>query len=280
MMTELEANKSTPGYPSVQVLVSTMHRSNADFLDEMNVDCDAVVVNQTNHLRQEQLQSRVGEVLFNSTTDRGLSRSRNLALSLADADVCVLADDDVRYHAGLSDRVAAAHRALPEVAIVAFRVDRLGSSRRKQFARRPKRVGYLRAMRISSVEVTFKRAAVVGAELRFDERFGAGAIHPMGEESIFLFDALRSGLRIAFLPECIGETDVSTSTWFRGFDTAYFAGKGAAFERMSSMMSLALILQFAVRKRRHFSGDLSILRVLRAMLGGRKVIRRSRTLRP
>lgn len=260
--------------PTVEVLVSTMNRVDCGFLEDMFLQTPALVVNQ-NGSESEQTIWVGGHIARIVCSDAiGLSRSRNLALSHARGDICVLADDDVVYEPGYEETIRAAYRDYPDADIIAFQVERTGSMRSKRFRGRPQWETYLSSMKISSVEITFRRASVLGSGLFFNVLLGAGAEFYVGEESVFLFDALRRGLKVLYVPEKIGAVCTDTSSWFSGYDDGYFRSLGAAYLNMSRALWPLLALQYIVRKWGLYHTRSSAMRAMREMARGVSLYRR------
>ena len=80
-----------------------MHQKDDSIIKKSNLQTDAVVVNQCDRDSIEDFfflnkDNKRCHVIFISTTERGLSRSRNMAIKNAiDADICLLSDDDERF---------------------------------------------------------------------------------------------------------------------------------------------------------------------------------------
>lgn len=133
---------------------------------------------------------------------KGLSRNRNNALSLASGDICLLADDDNRYHAGQIDTILNAWKENPDADILTFQAQDYSGEPLHPYP----------APYVCSVEITFRRSAILEKGLRFDERFGLGSpLLCAGEEDVFMADARRAGLTIRFIPQYIVRTDRDTS---------------------------------------------------------------------
>ena len=47
-------------------------------------------------------------------------------------------------------------------------------------------------MRVISSQITFRRKSIIKSNIKFDEKFGAGAKYNRAEESIMLCDAIRN----------------------------------------------------------------------------------------
>lgn len=93
----------------------------------------------------------------------------------------------------------------------------------KKYPRKRINIDYLNALKISSVQIAFRRNSILKNNIFFDERLGAGTGNGAGEEQKFLYDCLKAGLNIIFLPIYIGKViDNSPSSWFHGYTQEYF----------------------------------------------------------
>lgn len=82
----------------IEVLVATMHQKDAGLYKRMNLQTDAIFCNQDDRLDfVEDTMDNGCRVKMYTTNERGVGRNRNLALSSATADICMLADDDMIY---------------------------------------------------------------------------------------------------------------------------------------------------------------------------------------
>lgn len=253
----------------IQLLISTMHQKDHTLLDKMRVDSDAVVVNQCDCESQEQFEYKGHHIVWINSTQRGLSRSRNMALQAATAEICVISDDDLEYRDGYAQMICAAFSGQPEADILRFQVRGIERTF-KTYPENPCKLGYLGSMKISSVEVAFRREAVVRHGLRFDELIGAGTQFPMGEENTFLFACLRKKLRIFYVPQEIASLHIGDSSWFDGYTERYFYGRGAAFTAMDKNLAGVLMLQFVIRKYARYRHTMKPLQAIRLMRQGRK----------
>lgn len=257
---------------SLQVLISTMNQEKPyNLLSQMNIQTSAVVVNQCDVDSCEEVKIEVDnkKITWINSPERGLSKSRNLALKNSSAEICLIADDDLKYINDYDSLVLQAFEDNPAADIISFKVE--GIERLfKSYSSNIMQVGYIRSLRLASVEIAFRREKIISKGIRFAEEFGAGAEYSMGEENIFLYDCLKKGLRIYYIPVKIADIHLGDSSWFTGFNERYFFNKGAVFTRMSKVFSIFLILQFAIRKYRLYKSHHTIYDVLRFMMQGRK----------
>ncbi len=254
----------------IDVLISTMNKASYDLLDSMRIDSDCVVVNQCGKDSFEEFSYRGYQVKWINSSEIGLSRSRNLAIKNSSADICVLADDDLVYVDGYSSCVLGAFDNLSLADILAFKVDGIGRSF-KVYPGDVKKLNFFSLMKVSSVQIAFKRDRFIDKSIFFREEFGAGSIFYAGEESVLLSECRRKGLNIYFVPDKVADLHLGDSTWFEGFNERYFITKGANFTAMSKPLALFLIIQFAFRKRSLYQHQSTLRKALRYMLKGRKI---------
>lgn len=231
---------------TIQVLVATMHRQDTTLLDTMHIQSDAVVCNQCDCHHLVTYRHNGHRVLWLDDTGRGLSRNRNFALLLADADIVLLADDDVVYDDGYADRVLDAFRQYPEADVILF--DIRGA---KGQIPRTMRIRWYNSLRWGSVRMAFRLHRIHQHGITFHLNFGAGTPHGYGEDTLFLNACLRRGLRVIAVPVTIASlVNTRPSTWFRGYDAAYLRNKGVLLREISPRFARLLCLQDAIRHRR------------------------------
>lgn len=231
---------------TLELLVSTMMQTDFSLLGKMNIQTEAVVVNQCEQEQEQIIEYNKNRILWINTKERGLSKSRNMALRNSTADICVLADDDEVFVDGYEEVIKKAFVERPSFSVFRFKIIGIEGVFKK-YSRISRRLGYLGTLRISSVEIAFRRKAVTEHEIWFDELLGAGARFSMGEENAFVYHCLDNGMKTVYIPEIIAKLHLKNSTWFYGFDREYFVNRGAAFMAMSRKWSEFLVLQFIIR---------------------------------
>jgi glycosyltransferase involved in cell wall biosynthesis len=252
----------------IEVLISTMHQNSMDIFDNMNIKSDALAVNQYDYEYKEESISNNNIHRMISLNERGLSNSRNLAIRSSIADICVIADDDLIYRDNYVDIITHAYNKHPDADIIAFSVP----SSNKEWPTKVLKymnVNALQSMKLSSVQLTFRRERIIDHKIRFNAFFGSGSVYTCGEENIFLIECLKKGLKIIYIDSEIATVNQNGSTWFKGFDRLYFKTKGAMFYEMSKALWFPLILQFAIRKHKLYLSSLSLLTALKYMFLGR-----------
>lgn len=147
------------------------------------------------------------DVLVSQIPGKGLTKSRNNAIKLATGDICVIADDDVRYTNEYFDTILRTYSD-KKYDVVCFKISKaLGPEELKEdykyYPVESIRLNSLEDHLPSSIEITFKLNSVRDKEVFFDERFGLGSWLMGGEENLFIYDCIKKGLEVWFVPEYI-----------------------------------------------------------------------------
>ena len=213
---------------SIQVLLSTMNQLNLDIAKKCNIQTEAVIVNQCDHDSYVEENKDYGILSMYNSSERGLSKSRNLALDKASAEICILCDDDVQYVNGYEEIVESAFKNIEDADVIVFNIKpinaRVGEEEVvfSEIKKIPKYKSY------GSVHIAFRRERIIRAGIKFNEYFGTGSgVYPMSEDSIFFAELHRKGLNCYTYPACIATVDFKSSSWFKGYDEEYFYGIGA-----------------------------------------------------
>jgi glycosyltransferase involved in cell wall biosynthesis len=204
--------------------------------------------------------------------ERGLSKSRNRALSLAQGDICLIADDDISLLPEYKERILSEFRANPEADIITFQIRTPdGGFFKDNYGTDPHWHTLRSIMRVCSIEIAFRRERVLKSGIRFDERFGLGAEFPTGEEAIFLADAIRAGLRVRYVPVPIVVHGRESSGAAFARNPRLIKAKGAMFLRLFGVWSMPISLLFAAMKYKR--SEMSFFYFVRCMLNGMREFR-------
>lgn len=253
----------------LQVLCATMHQTDFSKIAEMNIHSDVIFANQAD--RTELAECSFGHYTAKTvtTSTRGVGINRNLLLSYADAEICLMADDDVCYNDGYAETVLAAFDRHPNADIIVFNLTSGSPERRICQNRKRRWLTKWTPNPFGGPRIAFRLSAVRKCNLWFTAMFGGGAPFPSGEDSLFLQDALKRGLKIFCETDVIGSVDVSKSTWFTGFDKKMYLGKGAYYAAVHPRSQALWRLYFALRS--HKAATVSFADRLRYMRQGAKL---------
>lgn len=249
----------------LEVLMSCMHQEDDALVRASRLTGDVVVINQCDRDAYQEFYTQAGIARMFSTSQRGLTRSRNLAIRQARADVCLLCDDDEVFVPEYEARILDAYAQLPQADVIIFKmVDRPPS-----FADRVTRLRFPQTMKVSSWQISFRRERLLAAGVRFDELLGAGSGNGAEEELKFLTDCEKAGLVIYYVPTEIASVAQEASTWFSGYDEAFFKNRGATTRYiLGPVLAGVYAVYYVCRKREMYRENLSMARALKATLSG------------
>lgn len=255
---------------NLQVLVSTMHQASNDYslLDKMNIQSDAIVINQCDRNHFEKLNYKGHAILYLSFNERGVGLSRNNALMRATADICLFADDDVRYVDGYHEIVMREYKEHPDADVIVFNVPSTNPERGTPEIKKWHRLRFYNCLRYGTCQFSIRTKSIHKANIYFSLLFGGGARYSAGEDSLFVMDCIRKGLKVYASPLIIGTVTQNESTWFRGYNDKYFIDKGALYEAMTPTYSKLMSLQFCLRHRNMFKKDKKWWEAFNLMLRG------------
>ena len=265
----------------IETLISTMNKKDnyeiLDLIHRMNVKTNVVVVNQNCKMDNiEYIDEDDKKVKIINSHEKGLSKSRNQLLYNANADIGIIADDDLTYLSEYQKKIKESFEKNPAADIICFKVYK-GDKPFKKYSSIKENINFLSALSKSSVEIAFRIKSIVNNNIKFDENFGSGAKEYIsGEENIFLSDCLKMGLKIIYEPVFIARLNIGDSSWFKGFNKQYFLTKGAVYERINAKLSTVFILLFAIKKYKVYKDKMTILDAVKYMNEGKKEYREMR----
>lgn len=261
---------------NVELLIATMNLKNkAKQEKSSNTSSYSLIINQITDTNNPFIESLDTKNRCLSFYERGLSKSRNHALKNAVGDICTLSDDDMKYVDDYEKLILDGYKKYPDADIIAFSFKYPNGNERKRLPIN-KKIGFLYSMKINSAMITFRRKRILENDIWFDTDFGAGSKYPWGEENIFLFDCLRKGLKIYYMPVIIGQLNYSESSWSKDNTSEHYEHLGSIYYRMSSTFYWLLIIQFAIRKRNIYKNDLTFSQIIFSMFNGAKKYKNSR----
>ena len=189
----------------LEILVSTMNRVTLDFLFKMfqnnNLNkYQILVINQTTE--NNLLHSDYDNIRVINSFQKGLSRSRNLAIENAVGDICLLADDDVIYLKDFESHIINIHKKLSDADVITFKTL---TPTKEPYSNYPNNIKPLGKFykKVLSIEISFVRKSFSTHSIQFDEMFGLGSDFEDGENRILFKEIQSKGLKAYFVPEFI-----------------------------------------------------------------------------
>lgn len=230
----------------VQLLIAAVD-AKRDLPQKMGIKGSAIIANQHHDDSKPPMSSE--NITFVNSGTCGVGINRNLCLLYADGDILLFGDDDMTYCDDYEEKVRHAFDSQKDADMIIFNLHYKNSpvKNTRRLNGDSKRVRIWNALNYGAPRLAIRRESQRKANLWFSTLFGGGARYGAGEDCLFVLDALRKGLKIYTNREIIGETDLSNSSWFKGYGDKFFSDKGALFKAGFGRLSILMILQFAVR---------------------------------
>jgi glycosyltransferase involved in cell wall biosynthesis len=252
----------------LEVLVSTMYQNDHSLLKKMNIQSDAIIINQCNWNKIEEFEYEGNTIRYLSFNERGIGLSRNNAIMRVTADICLLADDDMIYVDDYERIIIDAFKDNPSVDLLIFNVPSINPKRPLHISKQKSRVRWFNCLKYGAVRIAVRTERLKQANIYFSLLFGGGAMYSAGEDSLFIADCIKKGLKVYTYPKVIGYVSQETSTWFNGYTDKYFIDKGAFYACLSRKWAFLFCLQFAIRHRNLFMKERTISNAIKLMLIG------------
>ena len=146
---------------------------------------------------------------------------------------------------------------------------RVQENRRTYWIDRFHRVRWYNCGRYPAYSIAVRTAKMHSRNLTFSLLFGGGARYANGEDSLFLLDCLKAGLKIYAVPEEIGEEVPRPSTWFRGYDEKFFHDRGVLYHVLYGPAAGLMGLRFLYKNRTEMcSGSIGLHRAVSLLFAG------------
>lgn len=238
-----------------EILCVTTKQNDFSKLKDMNVHSDIVFANQDGRMAYDEITFDSHTAKMITTNTKGVGINRNVALSYASADICLFADDDVKYVNDLEQIVLKEFDEHPEADVFFFNFHTIDpqNKRKQRVYHTTRRCRKLEPKSWGGCQIAVRLSSVRRANITFTTLFGGGCMFPSGEDSIWILEAQRKGLKLYISKEVIGETSFAESSWFTGFDERLFYGKGAFCCAMHKYTFPLWVLYFCFRTRKKTS---------------------------
>ncbi len=248
-----------------------MHQKDDSLYKEMNLQTDAVLANQCDeYFYKEYTEDDGSLVKLVSSTERGVGKNRNKAMMYADGKYIMCSDQDMIYVDGYEKIVVDAFNKCPKADVIVFRLEylnRFTPARREDV--KFKRIHIWNCMRYGTARVAMRKGALDKSCLSFSTMYGGGAKYSSGEDSLFIRDAFRKGLKMYACPIVIAKVKQEESSWFTGYNDKYFVDKGILIANAFPRMKRLFLYYFAYGMR-NVSKDYSLTKICKLMKQGFK----------
>lgn len=259
----------------VEMLISAVNANPEELLEKMKPECNAVLINQCNYEKQETIWIDDKEIHIWHRNERGVGKSRNLALEKATANILLFCDEDIEYIPGYSKGIAEAFEKHPEADMIIFNLE-VCPERRTYWNEGFHKIHWYNRGRYGACSVAVRRERLEQTGVKFSELFGGGAKYSNGEDSLFLKECADAGIKMYADEFVIGREAPRESTWFRGYNEKFFFDRGVLFAFLYGSLARLWAMRFVLTKKSMFQGDIKQMQAYKLMCSGIRQGKRER----
>lgn len=231
----------------LELLISALKVDPDRLIAKMNISSNAVLINQCDEVGERTISLDNGNVVrVFACKERGVGTSRNRALAESQAEILLFSDDDIVYEAGYEEKVLNEFKAHPDADGIFFNID-VDESRRTYHIDAFGPVTFRASGRYPTYSLAVRKKAVEDKEIRFSTLFGGGARYSCGEDSLFIMDCIKAGLKLYKSPENIAKEELRESTWFNGYTEKFFFDRGVLYHFLYGKMATVLGARFILK---------------------------------
>ena len=232
-----------------EILCVTMHQKDFSKIEQMNIKSDVFFANQADKTAFDELEFGNHKARMLTTETRGVGINRNLTLTYASADIVLLSDDDMHYTNSCEQDILKEFDAHPDADVMIFNIGTIGEGREQKQNKFTKKTGIFSRMPYGAPRIALRLSSLRKSNVWFTTLFGGGCKYSNGEDSIFITDLRRAGLKVYVSSVHIGDVDISDSTWFKGANEEFYFNKGAYLKAVHPRLMLLYDLYFVFRVR-------------------------------
>ncbi len=243
---------------TLQLLVSCVGQDVHSLCKQMNIGSDAIIVNQKSAYAEETFNHNGHLIKALSMDEKGVGLSRTTALQRASADVVLFSDEDIVYEPDYEKKVLEQFELHPEIDMILFNV-RVCDERRTYWTENEHRVHLWNCGRYPAYSIAVRTRRLHEVGLTYHLWFGGGALFSNGEDSLFLSDALKKGMKLLAVPVCIGEEverEDGSSTWFNGYDEKFFYDRGVLYHYLYGALAPVMAFRFLHKNKSYMCNEI------------------------
>lgn len=258
-----------------ELLLSCMNQKDFSIVKRSEIHSDVLIVNQYSQnegiplLPDLEIQKIAGFFCRKyNLQEKGVSRSRNFAIRNSRAEICLLADDDEIFCHQYREMVLKSFKKYPYADVLIFHIENRPKRVRNTFHR----VYFPEILKVSSLQIAFRRKKIVEKKILFDEDMGAGTGNGAEEEIKFLLDCLKQKLKIFNVPVTIAAVQENKpSTWFYGYNESFFENRGMTTRYLfGKLFALCYGMYYILTKKKLYQSSISAKQAWKALKRGVK----------
>lgn len=216
-----------------------------------------VLPEDNNDYLLEPLLSTRNDIQYIKSYTKGVTKSRNIALSKAKSDIVLFCDDDVKYVDNLNDIITSAYDKNPKYGFLTFSY--LKNNDWHKFKKQNFEHNYRTILNIGTIEVTCLRKHIFDNHFKFPEDLGAGEKYFLCDEPVFISQFLKKKLKGKYIAEVIGEHPDDSSGLI--FNNIYaFKSRILCFQRIFGLLKGTLLYYlFLIKNFKKFDSLKSVI---------------------
>lgn len=230
-----------------QLIVSTMEQKDDSIYHKMNINSDAIIINQSDSYEVNEIKKDGNTIKIYTFNERGIGLSRNSGMMRADADIIQFADDDMVFTNTYKEDVVREFINHPEADIILFSLQSLNPKRPLIKIDKFSKVSKREVLKYGCARVAARREKLIYNNITFSLLFGGGTRFGSGEDTIFLQDCIKEGLKIYKSPVKVADVKQEESSWFNGYNEKYYKDKGALFAAALPCLCYAYAVVSAIK---------------------------------
>ncbi len=250
---------------AVQVLAVTTNRTRYDLHEKMNIQTDAVIGNQCERDAAEDFECGGRKIRYLCSSTRGVGINRNLILMQANAEFCVFADDDMTFLDGYEKTVSDWFSRIPDADMIVFNLQ--GGKKERKKTKSVQRINWFNYGKFGTARLAFRTESVRFSGVMFHTLFGGGCRYSCGEDTLFIHDCLKKGLKIVAVPDAIASIVDGNSSWFRGYSDKFFYDKGVLYALLNPHTAHLTAVYHCVKHRKRYQ-EFGLRNALTQMFAG------------
>ena len=200
---------------------------------------------------------------FNSvtTSEKGVTKSRNTVLRSTKTKYLLFADDDIAFIGKGIESAISYLEAHPNCDLVLAQVIDANGVLRKAYPTREEKLTRFNSAKAGTIEMIVRVDSIRSKRVNFDENFGAGAENYLGDEYIFITDLLKAGGSATFLPITIAihSEDSSGSRWGTEPD---LRARAMVFQRVFGFTAPLIRTAFVFKNFQKFAGTKNLYKFI------------------
>ena len=251
------------------MLISGRNLDTTHVAENMKLEADAIVINQTDSFGFEEYQYKEHRIKIYCMNEKGVGLSRNNALLRADGDIVLFSDEDIVYNEGYAKAVLDAFEANPDIDMIFFNFD-VAEDRQTYHIEKKGRVRRYNCGRYPTYSLAVRREVLHKKGITFSLLFGGGAKYSNGEDSLFIKQCIKSGMKALALPVTLGREVPRPSTWFNGYTDKFFYDRGVLYKALYKGLAKPLALRFLIAHRDIMLTDRKLMDAYKLMTQGMK----------